>query len=40
MTVSYLFTDEELDDIKNAAEERHIKPEELIRRAVLEDLAA
>lgn len=40
MTVTYLFTDEELEDIEAAAQERHVKPEELIRRAVLENLAA
>lgn len=40
MTVNYLFTDEELSDIREAAAERHLKMEELIRRAVLDDLAA
>lgn len=40
MTVSYMFTDEELDDIQAAALERQISTEELIRRAVLDDLAA
>lgn len=39
-TISYLFTDEELADIKAAATEHHQKMEELIRQAVLEKLAA
>jgi hypothetical protein len=39
-TISYLFTDEELADIQAAAEEHHVKPEELIRQAVLDKIAA
>lgn len=39
-TISYLFTDEELADIKAAAEEHHVQVEELIRRAVLDKIAA
>jgi hypothetical protein len=40
MTVEYLFTDEEMTDIQAAADEHHEKVEELIRRAVLDKLAA
>jgi hypothetical protein len=39
-TLTYLFTDEEIADIKAAAEEHHIKVEELVRQAVLEKLVA
>lgn len=39
-TIAYLFTDEELADINAAAAEHHMKPEELIRQAVLDKLAA
>ena len=39
-TLTYLFTDEELTDIHAAAAEHEIQPEELIRRAVLDALAA
>jgi hypothetical protein len=40
LTIAYLFTDEELDDIASAALEHHVKAEELIREAVLDKLAA
>jgi len=35
-----LFTEEELADIEACAAEHHIKAEELIRQAVLDQLAA
>ena len=35
-----LFTEEELADIAAAAEEHHIRTEELIREAVLDKVAA
>lgn len=40
MTLMQLFTDEELEDIKAAAEEHMIRMEELIRSAVLDRLVA
>lgn len=39
-TLTYLFTDEEIEDIRAAAEEHHVKVEELVRQAVLEKIAA
>lgn len=39
-TINYMFTDEELADIAAAAEEHHLKVEELIRQAVLDKIAA
>ena len=35
-----LFTEQEMADIEAAAEEHHVKAEELIRQAVLDQLAA
>jgi|JI10StandDraft_1071094.scaffolds.fasta_scaffold38098_2 hypothetical protein len=40
VTIGYLFTDEELADIKAAADEHQKTTDELIRQAVLEALAA
>lgn len=39
-TIGYLFTDEELADIKASADEHQKTMDELIRQAVLEALAA